>query len=179
MAITETPTVTALDRLTAATQERLAVLGQRRAAGTMFTADWRAAVQAVLKDAHIAAAALARGGFDQLDKSTTGLVGSRLRAQYDYLSQFAVQVPANAFDGRAAARLLQYGNGAVRGTYSAILRRDAEADGDTQERNILGSERPCGECPDLSAEGWVPIGTLPEVGTRECLGNCRCEIITR
>lgn len=165
-----------LDALVAATQDRLAVLGQRRAAGTMPTADWRQAVQDVLKQAHLAAAALALGGWDALDRSTVGFVGSRLRGQYDYLAQFALQVPGgDAFGPQALARLAQYGEGAVRGTASAVARRGAAAG--SQERNVSrGSVRACAQCQGLSALGLVPVGTLPEVGTRTCAGNCRCRI---
>ena len=55
MAIASPPT-TALDRIVANTQDRLAVLGQRRAEG-MDTLAWRLQTQQVLKDAHIGAAA--------------------------------------------------------------------------------------------------------------------------
>lgn len=175
MAVASPPTP-ALDKIVAATQDRLAVFGQRRAEG-MATAEWRLATQGVLKDSHLAAAALARGGFDQLSKSDLGFIGSRLRTQYDFLSQFALQVRGgDDFGGQAMARLLQYGAGAVRGTGSAILRRD-NADG--EERNVLGGGESCGECPDLSAQGWVPAGTLPEIGERECHGNCNCAIEVR
>jgi hypothetical protein len=166
---------TPLDALVAATQDRLAVLGQRRALG-MATAEWRLEVQNVLKQAHIAAAALGVGGWDALDRGTTGLVGSRLRGQYDYLAQFALQVPGgDTFGPQALARLAQYGEGAVRGTASAVARRGAAAG--SQERNISrGSVRACDQCQGLSALGLVPLGTLPEVGTRTCAGNCRCVI---
>jgi hypothetical protein len=167
---------TPLDALVTLTQEHLAVLGQRRAEG-MATADWRLAVQGVLKDSHITAAALARGGFDNLDRSTLGFVGSRLREQYGFLSGLALDTRPGDFDGRALARLAQYGNGAVRGTASAIQRRDAGPE--AEERNVLGGSQNCDECPGLSEQGWVPIGTLPEVGTRTCLGNCNCTIETR
>lgn len=167
---------TPLDLLVTATQSRLAVLGQRRAEG-MTTAEWRLAVQGALKDSHIAAAALARGGWENLDKSTLGFVGSRLRSEYAHLSGLALDTRPGDFDGRALARLAQYGGGAVRGTESAVRRRDAGAE--AEERNVLGSSNSCEECPGLSDLGWQPIGTLPEIGSRECRGNCSCTIEVR
>lgn len=167
---------TPLDLLVTATQEHLAVLGQRRAEG-MATLEWRIATQQVLKDSHIAAAAIARGGADNLDASTRGFIGSRLKEQYGFLSGLALDTRPGDFDGRAMQRLAQYGNGAVRGTASAITRRDAGTD--AEERNVLGSGNPCTECPDLSDLGWVPIGTLPEIGQRVCAGNCSCSIEVR
>lgn len=170
----------ALEQIIQTTQAHLAVLGQRRAEGRILTADWRQAVQDELKAAHLAAAALAHGGWDQLDASTRGFVGSRLRGQYDYLSQFAVQVPGGeAFDGQAMARLSQYGDGAIRGTFYEVQRRDAEGRGHDEERNVLGSGNSCEECPGLTARGWVPINSLPPIGARACHGHCHCAIETR
>ena len=165
----------ALDELVQATQEHLAVLGQRRAEG-MNTAEWRLAVQQVLKDSHITAAALARGGFDQMDASTRGFVGSRLRTQYEYLSGVALDTSPGDFGGAAMARLAQYGDGAVRGTYSSVIRRDAPDD--YLEQNVLsGSGNSCDECLALTEQGPVPVGSLPEIGSRQCYGNCNCEIV--
>lgn len=163
-----------LSQLVEATQADLAVLGQRRAEG-MNTLAWRLEVQAILKHAHITAGALARGGWDQMDPSTRGFVGARLRAQYDYLSVLGLDTAPGDFGPQAMARLAQYGNGAVRGTHSGVIRRDAP-DG-AQEQNVLGAgSRSCDECPALTELGPVPVGTLPEIGSRACHGNCNCTI---
>jgi hypothetical protein len=168
----------ALDRVIADTQGQLAVLGQRRAEG-MNTAEWRLAVQGVLKQGHVTAGALAHGGLDQLDPSTRGFIGARLRTQYGHLSGLALDTAPGDFDGAAMARLAQYGSGAVRGTYSGVTRRDAEGRGEDEERNVLGGANNCEECPALSDQGWVPLGSLPEIGSRVCHGNCACAIETR
>lgn len=163
-----------LDLLVDATQAELAVLGQRRAAG-MNTLDWRMQVQTTLKHAHITAGALARGGWDGLDKPTTGFIGARLRQQYNYLSGVTFDTAPGEFGAADMARLAQYGNGAVRGTHSGVIRRDAPED--AEEQNVLGgSSASCAECLELTDRGPVPVGTLPEVGSRECHGNCGCTI---
>jgi hypothetical protein len=167
----------ALDRVIADTQAQLAVLGQRRAEG-MNTAEWRLAVQGVLKQGHVTAGALAHGGLDQLDPSTRGFLGARLRGQYSYLSGLALDTAPGDFSGADMARLGQYA-GALRGTYSGVWRRDAEGRGEDQEKNELGGANNCEECPALSDQGWVPLGSLPEIGSRACHGNCSCAIQTR
>lgn len=42
------------------------------------------------------------------------------------------------------------------------------------ERNILGDAEHCAECVEATLRGWVPIGTLPRIGARLCMVNCRC-----
>jgi hypothetical protein len=77
------------------------------------------------------------------------------------------------------ARAQMYGR-AAHSTFEAARSRDAEASGvEQEERNITGSGDPCTECPSLSARGWVPLGSLPPVGSRACLANCRCRIERR
>lgn len=169
-----------LEQLVSATQARLAVLGQARADGTIDGLTFRGQVQGVLKDAHITSAALARGGFENLDRSTTGFVGARLRSEYSHLAVLVLDTNLDGFDGRAAARLAQYGNGAIRGTESAVRRRDAVAAGHDQERNVTsGGVASCDQCLALAALGWVEAGTIPEIGSRTCAGNDACTIETR
>jgi hypothetical protein len=155
--------VSNLDDLVAATKAELAVWGQRRAEG-LDTLSWRLGVQQTLKNAHVTSAALARGGWDQMDASTRGFVGSRLRQQYSYLSVLGLDTAPGDFGPQAMQRLSMYG-GAVRGTYSGVIRRDAPED--AMEQNVLSeSAASCDECQELTDRGPVPVGTLPEVGSR-------------
>ncbi len=44
------------------------------------------------------------------------------------------------------------------------------------ERRVLGHPKThhCHDCPPLAAMGWVPLGTLPDIGDSECDGLCLC-----
>ncbi len=44
------------------------------------------------------------------------------------------------------------------------------------ERRVLGHPKThhCHDCPPLAEMGWVPIGTLPDIGDSECGGLCLC-----
>ncbi len=192
MATTEAPPADTHKReaLVAAALAALVVLAHRRALGAVTQAEWTLAVKRLLSDAHLTAAALARGGFAAIDHDTALLVGERLAEQFQYLDAFAAHVAGAGrvaasvtgqdFGAAATARLMQYGGAAVRGTFSAVLRQDAGKRGETEERNVLGDgSNTCEECAALESDGWVDIGTLPEIGSRTCLGNCNCTIETR
>ncbi len=181
MAIADAPPADTHKReaLVAAALAALVVLAHRRASGELTQAAWTLAVKHILLNAHLTAAALARGGFAAIDHDTALLVGERLAVQFGYLDAFAASVQGGEFGPAAVARLMQYGSAAIRGTFSAVVRQDAGKRGLTQERNILGSSDSCRECPALSAQGWVALGSLPEVGSRECYGNCACTIQVR
>ncbi len=173
MAIANPPT-TVLDTIVANTQERLAVLGQRRAEG-MDTLAWRLQTQQVLKDGHIGAAALSKGGFENLTRSDLGVIGARLRFQYDHLAVLGLDTAPGNFDGRAMARLAMYG-AATRGTFQAMNQRSALAEGLAQCRNVLGSGESCDACLSETARGWVPSDDMSLPGERTCLSNCQCSL---
>ncbi len=166
----------ALDALTQQASDELGALTGRVLSGDLGTLEWRAACQEVLRQLHVAAAAVGFGGTEQLDASARGWIGSQLRAQYDYLSRFALDlVQGTVSDAQAHARIDQYANMAW-ATYQRARGRQLAGQGFTQERNVLSAVHHCDECSSLAGRGWVPLGTLPPVGGRECRANCRCHI---
>lgn len=43
-----------------------------------------------------------------------------------------------------------------------------------EERRVLGHSEHCPECPDLAAEGWQVLGSLPDIGDTICMAFCHC-----
>lgn len=169
----------AVAEIVEATQSRLAVLTQRRLTGSLSTLDWRIAVSSELRSAHVAATAIAHGGLGNLTPSERGWVGSQLREQGKYLSSFALDIAQGRLsDAQALARAQLYGE-AVWGGYQEATRRQARSVGMAQERNVLGGGQHCDECPSLSGQGWVPLGTMPAPGSRSCRSRCRCSLAYR
>lgn len=170
----------AVDDLADLSSERMATLTAELQAGTLSLADWQQRMMAEIKSAHVASAVAAHGGREQMSRSDWGFVGRQIRDQYGYLRQFAQQITdgTQPLDGRLPARARLYGQ-ASRSTYEAVRRRDERNRGMTEERNVLHGRDHCSLCPSLSARGWVPIGTLPPVGSRPCGQNDRCTISYR
>lgn len=170
----------AVDNLADLSSSRMAALSQRLLDGTLSLADWQAQMMAEAKAAHVAAGIAAHGGRPQMAPADWGTIGNRLRAEYGYLRTFAEQIAdgRQPLDGRLVARARQYGQSA-RATYEAIRLRDDRVRGMTVERNILAGRDHCSQCPELTARGWVPIGSLPRIGSRQCRGNDRCRIERR
>lgn len=166
----------ALAEIVDATTGRLAVLTRQRLDGTLDTLGWRSALQQELRSAHVAATALAHGGLPALGPRERGWVGGQLRAQYDYLSGFALDLAQGTLsDAQALARAALYAE-ATHGTYSAAHQRVQVAAGMTEARNVLGAAQHCSECPSLSARGWVPVQSMPPPGARACGPRCRCAL---
>jgi hypothetical protein len=165
-----------------ASSSRMAVMTEQFRVGAVPIADWERSMRAEIKIAHLAQFEVAHGGRNAMTQADYGWIGSRIKDQYQYLNRFAAEIANGdqALNGRMVARAQMYGR-AAHSTFEAAQARDAEALGiSMEERNLMGgTEHHCGECPALERRGWVPLGSLPPVGSRECLANCLCRIQRR
>lgn len=170
----------AVDNLADLSSQRMAAFAQRLQSGALPLADWQVGMSQEIKSAHVAAGVAAHGGRVQMAPSDWGFLGQRIRTEYGFLRDFAGQIAdgTQPLDGRLIARARMYGQGA-RMSYEAVRARDDRNRGMTEERDILAGSDHCTLCPDLAAQGWVPIGTLPAIGTRPCGVNDRCRIERR
>ena len=139
-------------------------------------AQWLAGMRREIKHIHIYSATAARGGWAQMAQADWGRVGSILRRQYGFLNEFYREI-VNGYplDGRFLARVELYTE-AGRGTFHVIDEQVQRSVGMTQERNLLGPADHCDECRAASRRGWVPVGTLPKIGLRQCKVRCKCRI---
>jgi hypothetical protein len=84
-------------------------------------------------------------------------------------------ITANQFIARAES----YG-ATVWGDAQEIARASYAREGVfDEERLVLGDAEHCQGCIDDNARGFVPIGTLAPIGSRECRQNCRCHFSYR
>lgn len=169
----------ALDAAILRQERELTALADQVRKRLITRAEWHQAMQASVKDAHLYAAALARGGWAQMTPAAYGQVGNTLRKQYAYLARFEGELAAGlSTDGRFFLRVKLYAR-AARETFERARTQERRVLGDTEERNVLHPADHCAECVELADLGWVPIGTLPPVGTRICGPQCKCRVVTR
>jgi hypothetical protein len=155
--------------------EKMGFVSGQLDAGTITIDAWHAAMRESLRQMHTGSTALAQGGWAQVSPTEWGHAGAALKEQYAYLANFAAQLAdgTQPINGRYMARCAMYASSA-HGTYEESNRRREIAAGMTEERRHTSALESCGECEAVEAEGWQPIGTLPPIGTLECLTNCRC-----
>lgn len=159
---------------------------------------WATQTAQDVKDAAIVMAALAAGGFDKLDDAAKQtIIGEPDKApglafSFERLANFAGDVAELRHDeqgtaaaqGQIVARSGLYAQ-ALNGLFEVISRDSHTNARDPQgralflfEKNVLGPNENthCFECPELTAKGWVSIGTLPAPGLRQCLMQCHCRL---
>lgn len=146
--------------------------------GQLSLAQWQLAMEASIKNMHLASAALAKGGWNQLTQADFGRVGSIVKREYGYLRAFAQEIASGKqkLDGRFMQRSQEYMR-AGKTTYNEILKREREKRGELYVRNIRHARDSCGGCLEQEALGWVSVNDprLLPPGRRTCRGFCKCE----
>lgn len=170
----------AIDEALRKNQLRIRDMSNDLRAGRVSLDTWWLEMRTAIKNANLFGAAAARGGWAQMTPADFGRVGAAVRVQYAYLDRFVGEIHTGsiALDGRFLNRAMSYMNSG-RATYEATAEKVARSSGYTEERNLLGTAEHCGDCVAETARGWVPIGSLIPIGSRQCRGNCRCRIQRR
>src|SRR4051812_48196585 len=106
----------AVEHAAAALSAELSALAARWQAGEINNSQFKLDMAAAIKQGHVAAAAVAVGGKDNLTAAEKGHLGQTLAAQYQYLDAFAHGIEDPAAYGMARARAAMYG-AAILGTY--------------------------------------------------------------
>jgi len=167
----------AVDAVIDAQRQKTAALAERLRTGAIKLADWESTMHADLKALHVAIGTVAQGGTAQMSPAAYGFLGSELKTQYRYLTNFAQEIASGKqlLNGTLAARSDLYVE-AARGTYYDVLTRQAASRGETMARRVLGGSEHCAGCVVEAAKDWVPLGDLAPIGSQQCRSRCRCQV---
>lgn len=126
--------------------------------GKISLGEWQESMKKMIRELHSSAAAIGKGGWDNMTKSDWGRIGSQVKEQYRYLQGFAEKVATDRESislEAIQARARMYGEAARN---SASLAQAGEFAG--------GTARQPGRFEGLP---WIPGD-----GSTECLVNCKC-----
>lgn len=172
---------TLLGRLSQLQQRKLRALGVDLGNGELTTPQYTRAMESEIEAEHTAAAAIFRGGLEDLISDDSRVIRGRVNSELGFLSGLVIGWTGNTVtQGKLASRSQMYG-AATRPTYYAVGLPALESEGFGLERNLLSPVDNCegaGSCVQETARGFVTIGTLIEVGNRICLSFCQCQIET-
>jgi hypothetical protein len=170
----------AVDAAADTASEHLAHLSARLLSGELRLSEWQMEAMRTIRLGHVAAGVVAHGGRAKMTPADWGFIGRRIRDEYGYLRDFANGIEAGAvpLDGRIAARAALYGQG-IRPTFEAMRSRDAAGYGYQAERSVMHPAEHCSECVNEAGRGWVELGSIVPIGSRQCLANCHCTIARR
>lgn len=151
---TERDQVKALEMFQAGFHERTDELGRRLRAGDLTVAEWELAMRDEIRDLHVGATVIAKGGDRRgISFSEWGRAGWYIREQYQFLHGFAQDVERSAMDAATgqgdfmSEAYLSWRSGLYAGAGKASYYRG-------------------------KAMGLLP--QVPGDGNTQCLGNCKC-----
>jgi hypothetical protein len=158
------------------------VLADQVGRGEITIQEFQSRFASELKNLHVSGAAAGQGGLNTMARNDYLRVGRGLKEQYRYLERFAQQIKAgNLTAQQVRTRAEMYVN-SMNAAHESGRRDSAIGAGFDEEKNLLGvrehhcttKDRP--GCRELTARGFVPIGTLTAVGQRQCLSWCGCSL---
>ena len=176
---------TELDNVMDSIADKMVNLSQQFRAGIIDGRTFQTESMRLIKQTHLAAGAMEKGGWAQLNSSDFGRVGQIVRQEYAYFNNLIRQIENGTQrpDGTLDSRVRLYGQ-AGRGTYHKFEREDRATQGYDEERSILNGRDHCNTstrpgCVEEAAKGWQEIGTMTPIGSRTCLSNDRCSVSYR
>lgn len=162
--------------LDGAASDALVNLTQRLYAGNISLTQWELGAASIIKDAHLANAAMGAGG--NLGIAGYGRAGINLADEFRFLHNFAGEIKRGTIsEAQALARIKQYGNAAKQAYWR-------ELDQNTPEQALvdwrLNPGEHCPDCVSMAAGGPYKPGELtvyPGSGATQCRGSCNCELV--
>lgn len=171
-----------LDRYLDANDDAARALARALRNHEVSLADWELGMRRIIKNTHLNAIALERGGWSNLTPRDFGRAGQIIREQYGYLRDFAKEIERGVtgapgkiqrLDGTLDWRANLYSE-AGRNTFYRSMHANMKVE-ITHVQSVLHARDNCRECLELAGR-WFRIGDpaykLP--GNRLCLHNCRC-----
>lgn len=157
------------------TQADIRTVGDLLVNGKISLATWEETTAKALKNLHIQSYLLGRGGKGMMEQRDYGLIGYRLRREYQYLRKFAEELRTKGMtEAQFKQRLDQYTN-AGNGLYQKAKTEGHQKAGYQWERRIRTKTESCQPCISFEGMGWQPIGTLPAPTEQcSCRSNCGC-----
>ena len=128
-----------------------------------------------VKNMQLSQMALARGGWAHITPADLKLMERILRFQMSRVEAFAADIASGKL--RTTAGILQragYYEESARHTFWHFVRQNASELKMDRERNITMPGETCKGCAEAEDKGWVPLGTLVPIGSRDCGPRCRC-----
>lgn len=160
----------ALERARNEGRKRVAALTQDLRDGKINLPQWQISMRDEIKAQHLLHAGIAKGGKAQLSAADLGRVGQLTRVQYEKLNAYARQIEQGLTPNVGRSQLY------VNASYSTYTETEKKLYSDSGyervEWVVNGDKESCDGC--LGAAGVYDIEDVPQVGSFECLVNCRC-----
>lgn len=157
------------------TQVDIKTIGELLINKKISLSTWEETTAIALKNLHIQSYLLGRGGKNAMEQRDYGLIGQRLRNEYQYLRRFAEEIRTKGISKAEFFRRLDLYSNAGSGLYEKARTEGHLKSDFAWEKRVRTKTESCQSCIAYEGLGWQPIGTLPAPTERcECRSNCGC-----
>jgi hypothetical protein len=165
----------AVDAVADDTKARLLNLSQGLIDKKRTFASWASESEDLIRKSLVASGQIASGGRSQLSPKLNGTLGQKVRFHLEKFREFGNAIEAGELsDAQILDRVRKYAD-SVSNLFEQMRHASMIESGMTEARNIPGaSEKPCSECPEITAKGWMPIGDYKPPGMRKCKSADKC-----
>lgn len=140
-------------------------------------ADWEVAMRRHVKNTHLNAIAMERGGWANMRPQDYGRAGQIIREQYGYLRGFAGDVASGKqrLDGTLGVRAKLYSQAARNSYYrSKAVNMTGKV---THQMSVRSARDSCWQCVELDRKVFrIDDSSFPLPGRRVCNHNCQCHL---
>lgn len=180
--LTEREIREALDEYIDLVQTGMARQVSKYVAGELSTTELFRFLESEVTSLHGASGSIAYGGLPQMDFEKWGRIENKLTPELNYLNQFKGDVQSALATGETlsaegiANRAGLYGEAAYSEYMTQVVEREFDS-GVTLGRRICEQDgTSCDDCVGAATEEFIPLDEIPDIGSLQCLHNCRCEI---
>lgn len=159
-------------------------------AGTITLAAFVHFMRSAIEKWHTVSGSIAYGGKAQLDAERIARIQAKIDSELKYLAGFKTDIATALSKAREAgitftetagfvtSRAVMYADAAYSTYVNNVTAREFD-NGVTMGRRVCEEDtESCEECIDAASTYFVPLDELPEIGSLQCLNNCRCDVVT-
>jgi hypothetical protein len=118
----------------------------------------------------------------QMDDEKWGRIDERLQLERTFLANFKQEVSDGVITGEQAtedaiaSRAAMYAEAAYSDWQNQVVEREQDNGVTTGRRVCEEDGASCEECIDAATDEFIPLEEIPEIGSLQCMNNCRCQI---
>lgn len=130
-----------------------------------------------IEDWHKLTGRIAYGGVPRMTPEREARIAEIIATQLDYLKGFKADVEQAAeLTSQVENRAGMYADAAYSTYENSVKQREADAGVLSGRRICEEDAASCDECVSAASSEYMPLDELSDIGSLQCLNNCRCTI---
>lgn len=154
-------------------QEKVAEKAAQVAAGTIALGAFFAWMDGRVETWHKVTGAIAYGGKAQMNKERWARIDKQIQSEKEFLARFQTEAATITEEG-LANRAGMYAEAAYSTYENNVAQREVDSGAVGARRICENDESSCEECVEAATDEYLSLSEVADIGSLQCLNNCRC-----